>query len=84
VNPSNPETVIAVMQKDIEYIKVGISKIEQSVKEMGGVFVTSLEFVDYKKQAEENAKKVSMIERNMWMGLGALSVISLGLKFFIP
>lgn len=83
MNPTSPETVIAVMQKDLEYIKQGISKIEQSMKEMGCVFVTSKEFSEHKTLVSELEKKTATIERNMLMAIGGLSVIVFILKFFI-
>ena len=94
MNPPSQDTVIALIQKDIQNINKATDEIKQSIKEMGGFFINVSEFVAYKKlietelnetkiERDEMRGKVSIIERNMWMGLGALSVITFGLKFFI-
>lgn len=94
MNPPSPETVIALIQKDIQTISKSTDEIKQSIKEMAGVFVGNSEFVGYKKlveadlietkkQLDENKIKVREVEIRVWMAMGALAVITFGLKFFI-
>lgn len=90
----SPETVIALIQKDIQNIAKSNDEIKQSIKEMSGIFVGNSEFGGYKKlietemteakkKAEETKVKLSAVEIRVWMAMGALSVITFGLKFFI-
>lgn len=94
MNPPSPETVIALIQKDLQNIAKNNDEIKQSIKEMAGVFVNNTEFVGYKKlvesdlietkkQQEENKTRLREVEVRVWMAMGALAVITFGLKFFI-
>ncbi len=66
----------AVMAKNIDSIKIDVSEVKQTLKELFGVFVTKIEFTDVSKIQVDHESRIRVIEANMWKWLGMSSVIA--------
>lgn len=52
------QTKIAVVARDIEYIRKDLGEIKQSIKDQAGIFITRQEFDDFKNTDFNNVKKI--------------------------
>ena len=52
------DTKIAVISKDIEYIKSDVKEIKEGIKNLSGVFVSQQEFKDFKNGDFANIKRI--------------------------
>lgn len=68
------ETDIALIKKDIKYLKDGIDEIKESIKCQNSDFVKKVEF-DLVNQDQN--KRISQIEKLVYSAIG-LAVITLG------
>lgn len=63
------------LQEDITYIKTSLSRIEEHLRTLNN------KVADNKQCIGENDKSIKRLERWVWMGLGALALLSLLINF---
>lgn len=81
---AQPETSIALIQKDIEYMKKDVAEIKTSVRELAGIYITKVQFDDALKVVNDELVDLKA-KRNLWAWLSPLlaSIFTGTVSFFV-
>ena len=69
---------------NISNIKGDISEIKQSIKELGGVFATKVEYAEVVKVQVDHEARTRALEQSMWKYIGIYSVITVIVTIVLP
>jgi flavorubredoxin len=76
----------AIISNDIGWMKQSLSSIQQTLKEMTGVYITKPIFDENQKMTDDHEKRLRDMERKIQLWAGGLAIIAFGfpllLKFF--
>ena len=67
---------MAVISTDISWMKKSLSGIENTLKEIQGVYVTSVVFAESDKEINDHEIRIRKIEDNVGKWMGAIGVIT--------
>ncbi len=73
---SKASEAIATISTDLSWMKKSLSGIEQTLKEMSGVFVSTTIFSENQKMTDDHETRIRSIENNMGKWMGAIGVIT--------
>lgn len=77
----------AKMGIQVEYVVKQVDEINKKMDTLPNSYVPVKEYFDFKTTYEDRHRrlenKIDTLQKYMWMGLGALAVFSLIIKFFL-
>lgn len=83
MNKESEITKIALIGNNIEYIKKDVVEIKQSIKELGTIYPTKVEFDDFKELVDKRLKHLEDQDR-LWKWLApSLSAIFASIVTFL-
>lgn len=70
------ETINALIQKDITYMRGDIGEIKQTLKDQSILAATKSELTELEKRVDFNAEAIKSMQRFQWIALGGLMILS--------
>lgn len=70
------ETINALIQKDITYMRGDIGEIKQTLKDQALLAATKAELTELEKRVDSNAESIKSIQKFQWIAMGGLAILS--------
>jgi hypothetical protein len=77
------DIISASMAKDIEYIKISLSKIDITLQEANTNYVNKTEHKEVTDECADHESRLRVIEKYMWLAIGALYIVNAVLGFYL-